>query len=289
MKHSPLSRFLCGIFSLIALVFTAQLSAQEDIAAKLAGQEKSQWHNFDRYDFSMNTETLEIKPTKAPERVGNGMGDPEPGTFRCILVVPKEFAAGNPWTWRGCYWDHEPQTEVELLKRGFCVAYTNADPSRNLDAWDAWYKLLTNLGLAKKSAFQGMSRGGENSYTYATNFPDRVTCIYADNPGSNPKMFEGIYRLAAHDVPLLLVNGSIDPLMPRVSDVIENMYTSVGGRVSVIIKDGPGHHPHNLQRPQFIADFIEKSANEQEKELPKWVTLYKEPYRFQWPTVFLLV
>jgi hypothetical protein len=21
-------------------------------------------------------------------------------------------AAGNPWSWRGFYWDHEPQTEV---------------------------------------------------------------------------------------------------------------------------------------------------------------------------------
>ncbi len=219
----------------------------------------------------MNTETLEIKPSKAPEDVGNGMGDPEPGAFRCILVVPKEFAEGKQWSWRGCYWDHEPQAEVELLKRGFCVTYINAGPTRNLNAWDAWYKFLTEKqGLAKKSAFQGMSRGGEYSYTYGTAFPDRVACIYADNPGSNPQMFEGIYRLAGHDVPLLLVNGSIDPLMPRVSDVIENAYTSVGGRVSVIIKDGPGHHPHNLQRPQFIADFIEKSFNEKPRELPTW-------------------
>lgn len=257
----------------MACCIAGTLFAQNNAPANLTG-EKSLWHGFDRYDFAMNTETQAISPSKAPENVGNGMGDPEPGTFRCILVVPKTFAEGNPWSWRGCYWDHEPQTEVELLKRGFCIAYTNADPRRNLNAWDAWYKFLTEeCGLAKKSAFQGMSRGGENSYTYGTAFPDRVACIYADNPGSNPGMFEGIYRLAAHDVPLLHVNGSIDPLMPRVSDVIENAYTSVGGRISVIIKDGPGHHPHNLRNPKFIADFIEKSFKEffdGPRELPTW-------------------
>ncbi|HBT75544.1 MAG TPA: alpha/beta hydrolase [Planctomycetaceae bacterium] len=265
------------IYSTVCCI-AGTLFAQHDVPANLTG-EKSLWHGFDRYDFAMNAETLAISPSKAPENAGNGMGEPDPGSFRCILVVPKTFAEGNPWSWRGCYWDHEPQTEVELLKRGFCIAYINADPRRNLNAWDAWYKFLAEeCGLAKKSAFQGMSRGGENSYTYGTTFPERVACIYADNPGSNPQMFEGIYRLAAHDVPLLHVNGSIDPLMPRVSDVIENAYTSVGGRISVIIKDGPGHHPHNLQHPAFIADFIEKSFNENPRELPAWCS-HRVSYR----------
>jgi len=28
------------------------------------------------------------------------------------VVVPKKTSPGNPWSRQGCYWDHEPQTEV---------------------------------------------------------------------------------------------------------------------------------------------------------------------------------
>ena len=75
---------------------------------------------------------------------------------------PKRPRAGNPWSWRGCYWDHEPQTEVELLNRGFHIAFIMSDPGK---PWDAWYTFLTEKhGLSKKPAFIGMSRGGVNEY-----------------------------------------------------------------------------------------------------------------------------
>ena len=79
--------------------------------------EKSAWHGFDRYDFVMDEDTLAITPFKAPADEGFGVRDPVQGQRRCIVVVPKQPAPGNPWSWRGCYWDHQPQTEVELLKR----------------------------------------------------------------------------------------------------------------------------------------------------------------------------
>src|SRR5689334_8943024 len=73
--------------------------------------EKSTWHGFDRYDFLMDEQTLVIKPT-----VNKGKGGAK-GQRQCIVVVPKKAATGNPWSWQACYWDHEPQAEVELLKR----------------------------------------------------------------------------------------------------------------------------------------------------------------------------
>src|SRR3954471_20389312 len=80
--------------------------------------EKSSWHNgFDRYDYIMDEETLAITPFKAPDGEKFAVRDPAKGKRRCVVVVPKNPAAGNPWSWRGCYWDHEPQTEIELLKR----------------------------------------------------------------------------------------------------------------------------------------------------------------------------
>ena len=99
-----------------------------------------------------------------------GIGGPPDGARRCVVICPKMAAPGNPWSWRGCYWDHQPQTEVELLRRGFHIAYISADATLKPDKyWDAWYAFLTEKhGLSKKPAFIGMSRGGEYTFTWAT-------------------------------------------------------------------------------------------------------------------------
>ncbi|MDR1224540.1 MAG: alpha/beta hydrolase, partial [Tannerella sp.] len=143
--------------------------------------EKTQWHGFDRYDFVINETSLQIKPLTATPQERNGVKAPEKGTRRCIVVVPKQAAEGNPWSWRGCYWDHAPQAEIELLKRGFHIAFITTDPD---ETWDVWYRFLTEEhGLSPKPAFIGMSRGGANAYTWGTAHPDRVSAICADNPG----------------------------------------------------------------------------------------------------------
>ena len=151
---------------------------------------KTAWHGFDRYDFLMDEATLAIKEMQAADDEKDGIKHPVEGQRRCIVVVPRVAAPGNPWSWRGCYWDHQPQTEVELLRRGFHIAYVESSatlkPGRQ---WDAWYAFLTEKhGLSRKPAFIGMSRGGEYAYTWATSNPDKVSCVYADNPGGNPEM-----------------------------------------------------------------------------------------------------
>jgi hypothetical protein len=224
--------------------------------------EKSGWHDgFDRFDFVMDEKTLAVTPFKAPAGEKFGVADPAQGQRRCIVVVPKQPAPGNPWSWRGCYWDHQPQTEIELLKRGFHIAYTSANATlKPGKEWDAWYTLLTEKhGLSKKPAFIGMSRGGEYAYTWATAHPEAVSCIYADNPGSNRESLMKLGELARCDVPLLHVCGSIDPILGKNSTTIEGIYQQFGGRISVMIKEGAGHHPHSLRDPTPIADFIEQS------------------------------
>jgi hypothetical protein len=147
---------------------------------------------------------------------------------------------------------------VELLRRGFHVAYISANATLKPDkTWDEWYRVLTEKhGLSPKPAFIGMSRGGEYGYTWATSHPEKVSCIYADNPGTNTDVLRRLGDLAAADVPILHVCGSIDPLLGRVSSVMETIYQQLGGRISVMIKDGAGHHPHSLRNPGPIADFI---------------------------------
>jgi pimeloyl-ACP methyl ester carboxylesterase len=240
------------------------------------------WHGFERYDFVMDKQTLAITPFKAlaSERSGE-IGNSDQGPLRCVVVVPMQAAPGNPWSWRGVYWNHQPQAEVELLKRGFHIAYISVDPKPGsltgltmdelmdqlgmsgaaLAEWDAWYAYLTGqYGLSKKPAFIGMSRGGIFEFSWGTANPDKVSCIYDDNPGMEHQAFQRLGDLARADVPVLQVCGTIDPMLGRYSSAIEGIYQLFGGRISTMVKEGHAHHPHSLRNPKPIADFIEQSV-----------------------------
>jgi hypothetical protein len=240
--------------------------------------EKTAWHGFERYDFLMDEDTLAVKPFKRDESEGFGVKAPPKGQRRCIVVVPKSAATGKPWSWRGCYWDHEPQAEVELLRRGFHVAFVTPDPGK---AWDAWYTYLTDQhGLSKKPAFIGMSKGGVNEYDWTAVNPDKVSCIYADNPAIRPDAFARLDELARRDVPLLNICGSLDFLLERHTLPIESRYHQLGGRITVMIKEGAAHHPHSLRNPKLIADWIEKNVQPAGGDRPSFVdpTFTKSAY-----------
>jgi pimeloyl-ACP methyl ester carboxylesterase len=252
---------------LIALLWAGQLSAQEQWGT---GFPASTWHEgFTRYDFIMDSATLSVQPIERPAGEGFAVGVPAKGQRRCILVVPKNAAPGRPWSWQGCYWDHEPQTEVALLKQGFCIAFITPDPGRE---WDAWYQYLTEkVGLSRKPAFVGMSKGGVNEYQWATAHPDKVSCIYADNPALWPASFTGLPALAANDVALLHVCGSEDFLLQQHTLQVENIYHQEGGQISVMIKEGVPHHPHSLRNPAIIADWIVQQVQHKNSQPPVFV------------------
>jgi len=219
--------------------------------------EKTSWHGFDRYDFLMDETTFAIKPHKAGADEGNAVRHQVKGQLRCVLVAPKQAAEGNPWSWQGYYFDHAPQAEIELLKRGFHIGFVYADAGK---PWDAWYQFLTDKkGLSKKPSFVGMSRGGRNAYTWATLNPDKVSSIYVDNPAVSPEAIGRLGDLANADVPILQVCGTLDPILGNHTLVIEGIYQQLGGRISMMIKDGAAHHPHSLRDAKPIADFVEAS------------------------------
>ncbi|HEY2783888.1 MAG TPA: hypothetical protein VGJ05_02845 [Fimbriiglobus sp.] len=89
----------------------------------------------------MDEAMFTIKPYKSPVEEKTGVRPPPKEQLRCVIVVPKTPAAGSPWSWRGYYFDHEPQTEVELLNRGFHVGFVLADAGK---AWDVWYTFLSD-------------------------------------------------------------------------------------------------------------------------------------------------
>jgi hypothetical protein len=251
------------IASFIGDVFAADppVAGTENGQVAFAG-DKTAWHGFERYDFLMDENILAIKPIKAEDDEKDGIRHQVQGQRRCIVVVPKVATPGKPWSWRGCYWDHQPQTEVELLKRGFHIAYVESSATlRPGRTWEAWYEFLTEKhGLSRKPSFVGMSRGGEFAYTWATTHPDKVSAIYADNPGGNREILMKLGALATNDVPVLHICGSIDPILGKFTLAMENIYQQFGGRITVMIKEGRGHHPHSLRDPQPIADWIEQNV-----------------------------
>jgi hypothetical protein len=241
--------------------------AERGAPAGFAG-ERTSWYGYDRFDFLMDEAGLTVRSFKASPGEGTGANLQVEGQIRCIVVVPKESAPGKPWSWRGRYYDHEPQAEIELLKRGFHIAFIQSDAGK---PWDAWYTFLTEKhGLSPKPAFIGMSGGGRNAFTWATANPDKVSCIYADNPLITRESLMKLEGLTRRDVPLLHICGSLDPLSGNHTLPIESIYQHLGGRISVIIKDGLGHHPHSLRDPTLIADFMTRSL-EQAAPAPAFV------------------
>lgn len=248
--------------------------------------EKTDWHGFVRYDFVMDEATFAITPIKAPDGEKYSAGTPARGQRRCIVVVPAQAAAGNPWSWQACYWDHEPQTEVELLKRGFYIAFITPDPGKQ---WDAWYTFLTEkCGFSKKPAFVGMSKGGVNEYDWTTINANKVSCIYADNPAIRPDAFLKLGELAKNDVPLLNVCGTSDFLLERITLPIEKRYHELGGRITVMIKEGPAHHPHSIKNPKLIADWIEKNMKSSNDTHPDFAdTTFRKSYYYGYESSYI--
>jgi neutral ceramidase len=147
----------CGI---AAIVFASMVAPSIDANAAdtppATEGSKAAWRDGSaRYDFVMDEQTLAIRPVTAATDDKAG-GD---GAARCILVVPKRAAPGNPWSWRDLHRDHQPPAETELLSRGFHLAYITPGPPRQRDAWLAF--LTEKHRLARKPVFAGMSTAGE--------------------------------------------------------------------------------------------------------------------------------
>jgi len=84
-------------------------------------------------------------------------------------------------------------------------------------------------------------------------FKDDAEAIrYQLNPVDN------LAPLAAAKVPLLHVYGDADDVVPweENTGVVVERYRKLGGTITLIAKPGVGHHPHGLQDPTPVVNFI---------------------------------
>lgn len=167
--------------------------------------------------------------------------------------------------------------------------------NKAVEQWNRFYVLMTANGFDTKVTLEGMSRGGLIVYNWAAQNPDKVACIYADAPVMDIKSWplgEGLYEGSAEDVekllqaygfsnkqealawkhnpvnhgspiakaqiPCLHVVGDADSIVPVAENtaLFEQTMKELGNPITVIHKSGIGHHPHSLNNPKPIVDFI---------------------------------
>lgn len=167
-----------------------------------------------------------------------------------------------------------------------------------LKHWDVFYDLLTTKhSLSKKPVLEGLSRGGLYCFNWAASHPDQVSVIFADNavldfkswpggkgkgkgsPGDWKKLqndyhfkseeealkydknpIDNLEPLAKAKVALFLLCGDADKVVPFEENgaIVNERYAKLGGPVKLLIKKGMDHHPHGLDDPTPIVEFILK-------------------------------
>jgi alpha-beta hydrolase superfamily lysophospholipase len=75
---------------------------------------------------------------------------------------------------------------------------------------------------------------------------------------SNP--VDNLEALTATKIPLILVAGTKDKLVPYQHNGahLYKAYKKAGLEVKQVLKRGKGHHPHSLEDPSVIVEFIVK-------------------------------
>jgi lysophospholipase L1-like esterase/pimeloyl-ACP methyl ester carboxylesterase len=257
---------------------------------------KTKWDGCDRYDFTC---------------FGR----------QATVVVPEHVAQGTPWIWRPAFFGAFPSVDKELLKQGFHVVYYDlthlyASP-RSMELGDMFYGVMCRYyHLSPKVTLEGFSRGGYFVFNWAARNPDKVACIYADAPvcdifswpgRNNVDLWNGFLKewglkdaevtpdftgnvlchvdqLVKAHIPVIAVCGGKDKTVPFNENMLKvrDAYQSKGGIVELILKPDCDHHPHSLENPEPVVDFIKRYQDGYARfqHINQRATLHNAFYRF---------
>jgi sialidase-1 len=186
-----------------------------------------------------------------------------------------------------------------------------------MEHMDAFQELMVGEhDLSHKVALEGFSRGGLFALNWGDRHPDRVASIYLDAPvcdiGSWPggkgsgdgspedwEKCKAVYGLteetaatfadnpvdrlgpiAAARIPILSVCGETDTAVPVAenSRAVAARLGELGGEITVITKPHNGHHPHSLQDPTRIVNFVLGQVGMADQLMPAARTPYGYDY-----------
>ena len=106
------------------------------------------------------------------------------------LVLPREKDPMGRWLLKTEYFGAFPALEIEMLERGFHVAYVKNATRWHLDSDDVAKEelcryLASEYGLSEKCVPVGMSCGGLQAVYFAAAHPERIAALYLDAPVLN--------------------------------------------------------------------------------------------------------
>ncbi len=107
-----------------------------------------------------------------------------------ILIFPHKPNHNKNWLLKTEYFDAFPDFEIEMLKRGWHLAFiknkTRWCLDEDLDLKKRFCEYLTKeYGLYKKCVPVGMSCGGLIGVKFAAKYPEQVSSLYLDAPVMN--------------------------------------------------------------------------------------------------------
>jgi hypothetical protein len=165
-----------------------------------------------------------------------------------------------------------------------------------LKHWDNLYALLTGtMEFSPRPILFGQSRGGLYVYNWASEHTQQVGCIYADNPVCDFKSWPymmgktkeydnewqrllNVYHFASEADALNYSGNPVDRLQPLIdagiplvhavatddevvfasenTDVLEQRYRQLGGKLLKVFRHPGLHHPHGLADSTPLIEFI---------------------------------
>lgn len=149
------------------------------------------------------------------------------------------------------------------------------------------------FNLSKKPVLFGFSRGALYAVNYAAKYQDAVGALYLDAPcltnhywpgsdkydGTAEHMllfkwlgitkaevatYDGYPKERAHlvkDIPIVIVQGDkdVECVWEEHGKIFVDKLEAAGGKAEIIFKPGCGHHPHSLENPTLVVEFIENN------------------------------
>lgn len=214
-------------------------------------------------------------------------------------IVKPHGKPNGKWALKTEYFGSFPTLEMELLDRGWHIAFNQNDnrwaEPQDIKRKAAFIRYISKTyNLFEKCAVVGLSCGGLYGVKLAAWCPELISVLYLDAPVMNLLSFPAAFGVAKksyydeyqrftgrtisellsyrehpidkmdillkNNIPVILVAGDSDESVPYCENgaLLENYYKENGGTIEVYIKSGCGHHPHGLENPGIIADFMDK-------------------------------
>ena len=214
-----------------------------------------------------------------------------------LIVIPDVPLEGNPTVWRTEFFEAFDMADKALLEKGWHIVYHSVSDMygapKALSMMHEFQNFITiAFGISRTPTLFGFSRGGLYAVNYAAEYPDCVGGIYLDAPVQDirdwpcrddlkgtPERRACMYLYGLTDatlpyfdgnpyekaeeiahIPTIIVAGLADTTVTweKNGAITAERLKMAGANVEVILKEDCAHHPHSLEDPTPIVEFIEK-------------------------------